>query len=236
MTILLAIESSGDACSVALSREGQVTEKTSLDKRRHNELILPMIDALLVDASVDLSEVDAFAFSCGPGSFTGIRIAASVVQGLALGVAKPVLPISSLACLAQAAYRQYALKQVVSVVDARMNEIYWGAYSIDDKEMMSLVRGKEIVCLPENAPILSAENYVYGELIPGVGSGSCYASQLEVVNPCMNKWYPDCVAMAGDVLLLAEKYYAEGKAVDAEQAIPVYLRESINWKKLPGRG
>lgn len=236
MTILLAIESSGDACSVALSKEGKIAEKISLDKRRHNELILPMIDALLVENSVDLSEVDAFAFSCGPGSFTGIRIAAAVVQGLAFGAGKLVLPVSSLASLAQAAYRQYGLKQVVSVVDARMSEVYWGVYNLDDRETMILAGDQEIVCLPENVPILSAEQLVYGESISAVGSGCCYVSQLELVNPCIREWFPACTAMAVDVLLLAQKYYAEGKAVEADKAIPVYLRESVNWKKLPGRG
>ncbi len=117
---ILLLDTSTFACSAALMIDEHITAHFEIAPRQHARLILPMIDKLLSDAELSLSNLDGIAFCQGPGSFTGIRLAASVVQGLAYGANLPVIPISTLAAMALGAYRKYGVQCVLSALDAKM--------------------------------------------------------------------------------------------------------------------
>ncbi len=128
MTTLLALDTATEACSVALLHDGRVLSHYEVIPRMHAQRLLPMIKDLLAEAGVALSAVDGIAFGRGPGAFTGVRIAIGVVQGLAFALERPVLPVSTLAVLAQRALREQGAQQVAAAIDARMDEVYWGCY------------------------------------------------------------------------------------------------------------
>lgn len=233
MSILLALETSSEYCSVALRSDGVCYERHSLALNQHNEQILPMINELLQESGRVLSEIDAFAFGCGPGSFTGIRIATAVVQALAFSCNKSVIAVSSLAALAQSAFQTKGLKNVLTLVDARMGEVYCAFYRLNEQGLMNL-HGQEMVCKPAQLPQLLQSNEI-DALIHAVGSGCCYQKEIQRINPMIQSWHSDCFASARDVLELASLFYQQGKWLQPDQAQPVYLREQISWKKLPGR-
>src|SRR5690554_5279655 len=130
MTTILALDAATTACSVALCRGGVITRQFVSTPREHTRLLLPMVDELLSEAGISLAQVDALAFTAGPGSFTGLRIGFGVVQGLAFGADLPVIPVSTLAALALAGARKAQLGSgcILPALDARMGEIYWGLY------------------------------------------------------------------------------------------------------------
>ena len=144
---ILAIETATEACSAALYVDGEVSERFQLAPREHALLILPMIDALLVDAGMSLGALDAVAYGRGPGSFTGVRIAASVAQGVAFAADLPVVAVSTLASLALGAMSATGQHSVMSALDARMNEVYWGLYEREPAGLPRL-QGEECVCAP----------------------------------------------------------------------------------------
>src|SRR5690554_5943555 len=125
---LLAIDTATEACSVALLVDGQTFDRYAVIPRLHARQVLPMVQQVLDEAGTALAAVDAIAFGQGPGAFTGLRIAAGVVQGLAFALDKPVLPVSSLAAIAQRVWREQQAGQVAVAIDARMDEVYWGCY------------------------------------------------------------------------------------------------------------
>ena len=225
---ILAIESATDSCSVALRVGKNTKQSISMQPRSHSELILPMVDELMSEAGLEIKQLDAIAFGCGPGSFTGLRIATGMVQGLAFGSNVPVVAVSSLAVLAQTAYRLYGIKNLISSFDARMNEIYWAVYCQNEQGLMEL-QGQEKVCLPEDV-VLENDNVKFG-----AGSGGIYLEAFQKKYPRIEGWVLECVPEAIDLLDLAEAEYQKGNRLSPEEALPVYLREATNWKKLPGR-
>lgn len=224
----LAIESSTDACSVALRFKNETRQRISLQARSHSELILPLINDLLAESETQLNQLDAIIFACGPGSFTGLRIAAGMVQGLAYGSQLPVVSVSSLALLAQTALHNYDLDRMITSIDARMGEVYWGVYRENKRKIMELV-GDELVCTPDSIELNDLT------IDCGVGSGGLYLKEFQSKYPQISNWNIDCVPEARYLLDLGEVEYQKGNLLDPEQAIPVYLREATNWKKLPGR-
>src|SRR5215472_11314278 len=128
MSTLIAIETATESCSAALLHHGALIERSELAPRRHAELILPMIEALLAEAGVARRQLDGIAVGRGPGAFTGVRLAISVAQGLALGLDVPVVPVSSLAALAQETPATGADLPILAVIDARMGEVYAGTF------------------------------------------------------------------------------------------------------------
>jgi tRNA threonylcarbamoyladenosine biosynthesis protein TsaB len=226
MTVrLLAIDTTEEACSAALLVEGGVVERFELAPRRHSELLLPMMEGLLAEAGLRLTDLDALGFARGPGSFTGVRIAASVVQGAAMGAGLPVVPVSSLQALAQGAARVQGARAVLTALDARMDEVYWGAYRADAEGLMRAVID-ETVCAPRHVPVPSGGDW------HGVGSGwATYAPELGA--RCAMHLPRDTAARvhAQDVATLAAALFAAGGAVSAEQAVPVYLRDEVAWAK-----
>ncbi len=134
--ILLALDTATEYCSVALFANHQTFSLDEHCKNQHAAKLLGMIDNLLQQAQIKINDIDAIAFGCGPGSFTGVRIAVSIAQGLAYGIQKPVIPISTLNIMAQNAYQQYGVKHAQVALDARMEQCYYGQYALDTNALM----------------------------------------------------------------------------------------------------
>ncbi|UVE16729.1 tRNA (adenosine(37)-N6)-threonylcarbamoyltransferase complex dimerization subunit type 1 TsaB [Pseudomonas sp. LS44] len=219
MTTLLALDTATEACSVALLHDGKVISHYEVIPRLHAQRLLPMIQALLAEGGVAMSALDAIAFGRGPGAFTGVRIAIGVVQGLAFGLDRPVLPVSNLAVLAQRAMREHGAQQVAAAIDARMDEVYWGCYRAEQGEMR--LAGSEAVLAPELA---SLPRDAAGDWF-GAGTGwGTFAARLNVpVSGQDGAMLPH----AEDLLRLASFAWARGEALPADQAQPIYLRDKV---------
>lgn len=229
-TRLLAIDTTEQACSAALCVDGAVSERFEIAPRRHSELILPMVDALLSAADFRLVDLDALAFARGPGSFTGVRIAASVIQGLAFAADLPVVAVSSLQALAQGAADRHGADAVLSALDARMNEVYYGAYVRDEAGVLQAVVA-ERVCAPGSVDAPDGHSWC------GAGSGwAAHAEVLRARSGTIGDVYADDSIHAADVAVLALPALARGEAVAAERAMPVYLRDEVAWSKNSPKG
>lgn len=217
---LLAIDTSTEACSAALVVNGELSFRYEFAPRRHAELILPMIDDLLADAELSLTQLDGLGFGRGPGAFTGVRIATGVIQGLALSADLPVVPISSLAALAQGAKDK--AKTLFVAIDARMNEIYYATYRVDSAGIVELCN-EENLAQPENIIIPDDAEYF------GVGSG--WITYHEILSRRFGKkliaYEGDRYPSAVDTIILAEKAFEQNQGVSAEQALPVYIRDKV---------
>jgi tRNA threonylcarbamoyladenosine biosynthesis protein TsaB len=219
---LLALETATDACSVALWLDGEVSERFEIASRRHVALLLPFVESLLADAGTGVAQLDAVAFGRGPGSFTGLRIAAGMAQGIAFGADVPVLPVSTLAALAQGCVRECSAQAVLAALDARMQEVYFGACRVGADGLVALV-GEEMVCAPAAIAVPEGSDWYtagdgwisYGDIMrermvqPPVGS-------LDTARP-----------HAADVARLGAALWEQGGAIPAEQAAPVYLRNDV---------
>ena len=221
---ILAIDTATEACSAALLLDNDCEEVFEIIPRQHTERVLPMVDELLSKANISLSQLDAIAFNSGPGSFTGVRVATSVAQGLAFSCDLPVIPVSSLAALAQLAYRENNKENVLSAIDARMNEMYWGCFELESG-IMKLV-GKENVS-PVTAIALKGSWHCQGS---GWDTFQTEFQQLKRVNITSSTL--SCYPHAQDIAFLAAELYKQGRAVTAEEAIPTYVRNEVTWKKL----
>ena len=220
---LLAIETSAQACSAALWIDGEIEVRHTLEPQRHAELILTQIDDLLGDAGLHGGALDRLAFGQGPGSFTGVRIATSVIQGLAYGFDLPVVPISSLLALAEGVYRKVGSSGVFPALDARRGEVYIGGFLRSDTRWEIVLN--ETVCAPSTLPS-SDKIKERSDRWVGAGSGwSVYQEPLEEalsVQQTIPALYPE----ASDVARLAALSSSLAE-VDAAQALPVYLRDNI---------
>lgn len=229
---LLAIDTSTDACSVALLRGSDLSGRCRVEPRGHTRLIMPMIRQLLDEQQLAMSELDALAFAAGPGSFTGLRIATGVIQGLAWGLDVPVVPVSSLQAVAlELAESRDAVEGdgIATAFDARMSEVYWGCFRLVNGFPEPLVPEK--VCPPEQVGLPGGVNcWLAG------GSGWRYAERMPT-NVVAAVEVPDtnCAPDAQFVARLAANAWHNGAGLPAEQAQPVYLRDEVTWKKLPGR-
>lgn len=223
---LLAIDTSTDACSAALSLAGEVRERYQLAPRAHSQLILPMVESLLSEAGLALTQLDAIAFGCGPGSFTGVRIAAGVTQGIAFGADLPVIPVSTLAALAQGVCDEFGAAHVLAALDARMHEVYWGIYRCGDDGVVQ-PQGAEGVHAPEHVPMPESAQWA------GCGSGwASYGATLHTrLAGLVSTTHAQRHPRARDVACLGAHGLQHGRAVSAEQALPVYLRNEVIWKK-----
>lgn len=221
---LLAIETSTEACSVALDLDGDVRERFAMSPRAHAERLLPWVEEVLGEGGVELPELDAIAFSRGPGSFTSLRIGIGVVQGLAWGAALPVVPVSSLQTTAQAALAAGVGRALVAL-DARMGEVWTGRFEGVDGLMCPA--GPERVCPPETL----AQEPVQGW--SGVGNGFERCAALQALNESMASVHPGIWPRAACLLPLARAWLREHAPLPASQAQPVYLRDKVADK--PGK-
>lgn len=221
---ILAIDTVTEGCSAALMIDGEVSEQFEVTPRGHTQRILPMVDQLLQVASISLGELDAVAFDRGPGSFTGLRITAGVVQGLAYGGGLPVIPVSSLAALASAHARQTGASKLLAAIDARMGEVYWGSYLVEDG--VPQLQGEEAVLPPEALPLQ------VGQWV-GVGSGwKSYPEQMEArFSGQISAIDGEALPQAGEVARLALHHYQRGDIFPAQEAQPIYLRNQVVHQK-----
>ena len=219
---LLAIDTATEACSAALLQGDHLFERYQLAPREHNRLILPMISELLAEAGVEAEDLDAIAFGCGPGSFTGVRIAAGVTQGIAFGLDLPVIPISTLAALSLDAMETTGIDVAYACIDARMNEVYWGIYERDSSGEVSLI-GEESVTAAATV------NCLAGRAVVGTGSGwMTYPDVLaHRVGDDLSSVLPDRFPRAGYIARLGALNLLRGDEHPAEQAEPVYLRDNV---------
>ncbi|MDH5573164.1 MAG: tRNA (adenosine(37)-N6)-threonylcarbamoyltransferase complex dimerization subunit type 1 TsaB [Gammaproteobacteria bacterium] len=226
---LLAIDTVTEACSVGLLIDNDITESFEVVPRSHTQRVLPMVDDLLSRAGLSVQQLDGLVLDRGPGSFTGLRIGTSVIQGLGFATNLPVVPVSSLAALAQAGLREHGLTKVLSVMDARMGEVYWGFYSLTEGYMQ----------LSGTEQISQAEHINQAGLIPTNGGDwtifgtGCqnYAAQLAGLSGIRELISePDIYPRARYLLELAVFEWQQGNTVAALHAQPVYLRNNVAQK------
>jgi tRNA threonylcarbamoyladenosine biosynthesis protein TsaB len=229
---LLALDTSSEGCSAALFVDGEISERFELAPRGHTRLLMPMVRELLAEQKLAPAELDALAFACGPGSFTGVRIATGVVQGLAWGLDIPVVPVSSLEAVALGAIDALDIPEATGIAvafDARMGEVYWGCFAA--RARLPVALAPEQVCSPESVTLPTGPEHWCG-----AGPGWHYRSAMpEGVSKRVDTIDQTLILRAVWVARLAVIAYGQGKAVPAEQAQPVYIRDEVAWKKLPGR-
>jgi tRNA threonylcarbamoyladenosine biosynthesis protein TsaB len=222
---LLAIETATEACSAALLVNGEITEKFCITTNGHSKLILPMIDTLLAEANLQPADLDGLAFGCGPGSFTGVRIATGIIQGIAFALELPVVPVSNLAAVAQDFFDHNPENLAFVAMDARMNEVYWGVYQRNTDGFAELL-GKEAV--------ISANDIEFPEL-SGVGIGSGWKIYHQELSTCLShgviRYEADNLPRSRAVARLGCEGFKQGLAVSVEQAMPVYLRDKVAKKE-----
>lgn len=220
---LLAFDTATEVCTAALWLNGQVLERAETHSQ-HSEHLLAMVDRLLAEAELKLGQLDAVAFGCGPGSFTGLRIGAGVAQGLAYSASLPVVPVSSLAVLAQGVEAE----RVLAAFDARMQQVYWGVYRRNALGLVESVQ-PEIVVNPAAVPMPEGQGWV------GAGPGwDVYAERLEkCLAGHLGRREAGRSPQASHLAVLAVAAVAAGRALPADQALPVYVRDNVAAK--PGR-
>ncbi len=214
---ILALETSTELCSAALWRDGKVDAREADAGQRNSEVLLPMVDALLTSHGLKATELDGVAFGSGPGSFTGLRIACGVAQGIAFGAALPVVGIGTLLALAELSKAQ----RVVCCLDARMSEIYHAAYEKHGNEWHTV--HEPSLCKPDAAPLLPAGAWT------GCGSGfGAYRAALES-RFCgkLESVLADLAPHAREIATLAAAEFRAGNAIAAEQAAPLYVRNKV---------
>ncbi|ABF13887.1 tRNA (adenosine(37)-N6)-threonylcarbamoyltransferase complex dimerization subunit type 1 TsaB [Candidatus Palibaumannia cicadellinicola] len=223
---ILAIDTATEACSAALLINNHISNKFAITPRKHNQYILPMVDNLLTEAGITLSDLDALAFSCGPGSFTGVRTSIGIAQGLALGAKLSVIRISTLAILAQSTWRLTGASKVLVAIDARMGEIYCAQY-YRNHEGIWLGATSEAVLKPEKLI----------EIIPKLtGQWACagtgwitYSSLAKLQLQNINNNHKNIVALpsAQDMLPLALEQWRKCYLFSVDQIKPTYLRNQV---------
>jgi len=227
----LAIDASTEACSVALQFKGKTITRYDLCPQSHSLQLLPMVDQVLSEAGCKLKNLDGLIFGRGPGSFTGVRIGIGVAQGLAFSADLPVVGVSSLQAMAQIAYIEQKQTKVIAAIDARMSEVYTSYYELNVNNIMT-EKMAEAVLSPS---LLSAHYSAVAVQAYGVGSG--WDAYEEILNPLKtNKGSPLVLfPSAQAMLIIGQEGFKQGLAVSAEHAQPVYVRDTVSWKKLPGR-
>lgn len=230
---VLAIDTATEACSAAILVAGEVHERFLIAPRRHSALILPMVEEVLAEAGVSLRQLDGLAFGRGPGSFTGVRIAAGVIQGLALASDLPVARVSTLAALAQGAFRPDGPECIVAAFDARMGEVYLGIYKVGG----IYAPGATAMCAATTVQPLRPEAVIDPAAISasltgawtGVGSGfkTHGAALCKSLAGSPSRIEPETYPHARDVALLGLDTLRKGQGVRAEEALPVYLRDRV---------
>lgn len=221
---ILAIDTATEACSVALNIDGDVIERHTVEPRSHASQILPMVDELMSEAGLVLTSLDAIAFDRGPGSFTGIRIGTSVVQGLAFGAGLPVIPLSSLAILAEAAIAQALSENLIVMLDARMDEVYWACFKREQNTYV--LCGEEQLSAPDKLELPAGEWTAFGT---GWGAYKDILKQNSVIH-----WHStsvDALPRAADLARLAAMEWQAQGGVEPNQALPVYLRHNVAMKQ-----
>jgi tRNA threonylcarbamoyladenosine biosynthesis protein TsaB len=217
---ILAIETSTEFCSVALWQDGVITSRCEEVGQKHSEMLMAMLDGVLADAGLKLAQLDGIAFGAGPGSFTGVRIACGVAQGLALGANLPVIGICTLQAVAQGSDKN----RVIAALDARMAEVYFAVYEKRDGEWLTVC--EPCLRLPQDTPAIEGTGWL--------GAGSGFAAHGEVLqaryNGQLSSTDAACVPQASAIAEFAAPMFAAGQGLDAALAMPLYLRDKVALK------
>jgi tRNA threonylcarbamoyladenosine biosynthesis protein TsaB len=219
MPTILAIETSSELASVALLHGDAVLSRQSTGVRTHSASVLPMVQELLAEAGIRLDQCAAIAFGSGPGSFTGVRTACGVAQGLAFGARLPIIPLVTLPAMAQACHEQYGASNVLCVLDARMNEVYWAQYRLQDGEWEEV--SAPVLCAPDAVAPLPAD------ALAACGNGFSAYPDAFTQKAFAAQAYPDILPHAAQMVRLAARALAAGKTVAPADAQPLYLRNKI---------
>lgn len=225
---ILAIDTATEACSVAVATANVEYCAFEICPQQHSQKILPMVQAQLSKAGIGLDDVDVIGFGHGPGSFTGVRIAIATVQGLALGLERPVVGVSTLAALAEEALANVDSGEALVAIDARMSEVYLGHFEKNQNGIIALK--EEQVTAPENVDDtwLNARTVIAGT---GWAAYPHLASLAEQFGLEAKVTLPNAQFM----LPIVKRKLSDGLAQSIEDVKPVYLRDTVTWKKLPGR-
>ncbi|WP_133500531.1 tRNA (adenosine(37)-N6)-threonylcarbamoyltransferase complex dimerization subunit type 1 TsaB [Cognatilysobacter terrigena] len=217
---LLAFETATEACSVALAIDGEIVERYEIAPRRHAELALPWADAVLADAGIARSQLDGIAVGRGPGAFTGVRLAIAIAQGVALGLDRPLVPVSTLAALARPAARANPGAPVLAAIDARMSELYVARYRWTNEALEAI--GDEALTTAENV-------HIEGTGWHGVGTGFAAQDGALATRLALQLASVDAAALphAADVARIALHLVANGGAIAPERVEPAYLRNNV---------
>jgi len=228
--VIIAVETSSEAASVALLRGNTVISRASSGVRTHSQSVLPMIQELLAEAGITLKDCNAVAFGSGPGSFTGVRTACGVAQGLAFGANLPVVPVVTLDAMALACHQRHGATDVLAVLDARMGEVYWAQYRFDGGAVLAepLVVQPAVLSAPgaaqaQGTPVFCGNGLsAYAEVFAGVADGSL-ADVAEIM------------PHAEQIAQLASLALAAGRTVTAAEAQPLYLRNKVAYTQAERR-
>ena len=233
MTGILAIDTATDACSVAVYAKGETREVYEVIPREHSRRLFGMLQSLLPDGRLGEQGIDAIAYSCGPGSFTGLRICASAVQGLAYTNGLPAIAVSTLALQAQTALRLGHVDvdtAVLSMIDARINEVYYALFRFE--EGLAVMQQGPVACAP-GAVEIAAEL----SRLQAVGSGCRFVDELPApLRSRLSSTHPELLPAAQDLVPLALAAFARGEVQQPQQVQPLYVRDEISWKKLAEQG
>jgi tRNA threonylcarbamoyladenosine biosynthesis protein TsaB len=218
---LLAIDTSSEACSAALQDGEVITEQHRIEPREHTRILLPMIRQLLDENGLAVKDLDAVVLGNGPGSFIGMRISASVAQGLCFGAGLPLVPVSSLAAIAAEVIESEGADKIAVAQDARMNEVYFAAY-VADSRGLPLAQGSEAIVSVERRDLLQGTGWTaggggwqrYPQLALGFAAAIATASRI---------WHP----RARYLLKLGAASYEQGQSIDAAGLQPAYLRTKV---------
>ena len=223
---ILTIDTATEACSVALQFNQALFTRYEVCPQQHSQKILPMVDAVMKEAGASLSALDGLAFGRGPGSFTGVRIATGIIQGLALGSLLPVAGVSTLAAMAQQVINTGDVSDVAVAIDARMGEVYFGHYQ--NQQGIATLVGQEQVASPET---VTEQIDVTSMAVAGTGWQAYPVLTALLNDQSVNVSYP----YARFMLPLAEQTLSTGQGMAVDAITPEYLRNTVTWKKLPGR-
>ncbi len=223
---ILAIDTATEACSVALQFNDKIYTRYEVCPQQHSQKILTMVDDVIKEAGAGIKNLQVLGFGRGPGSFTGVRIATGIIQGLALGSGLPVVGVSTLQAMAQQVFASQPENDVAVAIDARMSEVYFARYVRDNGIAVS--QGEEQVLPPEDAAaMVSASDCGYA----GTGWQAYPALTAITGETAVSVSYP----YARHMLPLVQQAFEAGDTMSADSITPVYLRDTVTWKKLPGR-
>jgi len=214
--LILALETSTEAGSCALWRDGDITERICPAGRSHSETLLPLVRELLAEASLSVAQLDAIAFGVGPGAFTGLRVACGAAQGLAVAAGIPLIPVTSLEAMAAAT----GAERVVALLDARMGEVYAGSYQGGGNHYD--LQGEIRVAAPTEVELPSAPGWLACGNAP-----LAYPTLLERLEGAGIAYMPDILPTAAAVARLGAARAALGGGIDAALAAPLYIRDKV---------
>ncbi len=219
---ILALDASTEACSAAVYVNGEIVERLTIAPRKHIEILMPMIKEVMAESELEFSDLNGLAFSAGPGSFAGLRIACGFAQGLGSGLDLPIVPVSTLATLALPVLEEHPEAKVMPMMDAKMQEVYWGLYALDEEGELKILEGDQVSSLDA----LYEQYEGKGEGIIGVGDGWLLDEESAAiigVDQVADKKHP----RAGEVALLAIDDLEKGLGLYADQVSPIYLRHNV---------